>query len=201
MYRDKLQRCAAERYDIGRSLLAALFRNYPHIERHARRVKELAGLLGKAAGLSTGEMDNLLLLAEVHDIGKVGLPDHILRKNKPLTKDEEEEVKRHCELGYRIARCSPALNQVAEPILQHHERWDGQGYPQGLKGEEIHLLSRILAIADAYEAMTAGRPGQKVTFTEKAMTELRQGAGTRFDPHLVEIFLKMLQEENGDIFP
>ncbi|MGB9804069.1 MAG: HD domain-containing phosphohydrolase [Desulfofundulus sp.] len=192
MYRDKLQHCAADRYDVGRSLLTALFRNYPHIERHARRVKELAWRLGKAAGLPPEEMDNLILLAEVHDIGKVGLPAHILRKNKPLTKDEEEEVKRHCELGYRIARCSPALNQVAEPILQHHERWDGQGYPQGLKGEEIHLSSRILAIANAYEAMTAGRPGQKVTSPEEAMTELRQGAGTRFDPHLVEIFLKML---------
>ncbi|WP_243174848.1 HD domain-containing phosphohydrolase [Desulfofundulus sp. TPOSR] len=201
MYRDKLQRCAAERYDVGRSLLAALFRNYPHIDKHARRVKELAWLLGKAAGLSTGEMDNLLLLAEVHDIGKVGLPDHILRKNEPLTKEEEEEMKRHCEVGYRIARCSPELTPVAELILQHHEWWDGRGYPQGLKGEEIHLLSRILAIADAYEAMTAGRPGKKVMPGEEAMTELKQRAGTRFDPHLVEIFLKLLQEENGEILP
>jgi HD-GYP domain-containing protein (c-di-GMP phosphodiesterase class II) len=137
----------------------------------------------------------------VHDIGKVGLPDHILRKNEPLTKEEEEEMKRHCEVGYRIARCSPELTPVAELILQHHEWWDGRGYPQGLKGEEIHLLSRILAIADAYEAMTAGRPGKKVMPGEEAMTELKQRAGTRFDPHLVEIFLKLLQEENGEILP
>jgi len=153
------------------------------------------------AGLSTKEMNNLLLLAEVHDIGKVGLPDHILRKNESLTKEEEEEMKRHCEAGYRIARCSPGLTWVAELILQHHEWWDGRGYPQGLKGEEIHLLSRILVIADAYETITAVRPGKKVMSAEEVITELKQGAGTRFDPHLVEIFLKMLQEANGAIFP
>ncbi|MCL6558920.1 MAG: diguanylate cyclase [Firmicutes bacterium] len=194
MYRDKLQRCAKGGYDIGRSLLASLFRKDPGMEGHVTRVKKLAWRLGKAAGLSADEIDKLLLLAEVHDIGKVGLPDRILRQDEPLAKEEEEEVKRHCEVGYRIARCSTELAPVAEPILQHHEWWNGQGYPQGLKGEEIHFHSRILAIVDAYDAMTSNRPGRKAMPKEKAMSELKQRAGTQFDPYLVEVFLKLLQE-------
>lgn len=197
MYRDKLQRGAGTRSSIIQSLMAALNERDFVAEGHIKRVQELVLRLGKAVGLSKNQMNDLLLLAQMHDIGKVGIPDHILFKNGPLMEDERKEMKRHCEIGYRIARCSTDLAAIAELILQHHEWWNGQGYPRGLKGEEIHICSRILAIADAYDAMTSDRPYRKAISKEEALAELKKCAGTQFDPHLVEIFV-VLQERDAN---
>lgn len=103
-------------------------------------------------------------------------------------------VKRHPEVGHRIALSSPELAPVAELIRQHHERWDGLGYPHGLRGEEIHILSRILTIADAYDAMTSDRPYRRARSREEALEELKRCAGKQFDPHLVEVFVRLMAE-------
>ncbi|MDI6814248.1 MAG: HD-GYP domain-containing protein, partial [Desulfitobacteriaceae bacterium] len=177
-----------------RALKAALAEKDFH---NTERMKEIACLLGEAVGLSREEMDSLRLLVEMHDIGKLGVPDHILFKPGPLTEEEKKEVQRHSEVGYRIALSSGELAPVAPFILQHHERWDGRGYPLGLKGEQIHLLSRILAIVDAYDAMTSERPYRGAMSPEEVLEELKRCAGTQFDPHLVEIFIGLLSEKGG----
>lgn len=158
MYRDKLARGADPHRAIVRVLKAALAEKDFVAGGHTERVKNLANMLGEAVGLSRSDLDTLRLLADVHDIGKLGVPEHILFKPSALTGEEWEEVWRHPEVGYRIALSSPELAPVAELIRQHHERWDGRGYPRGLRDDEIHILSRILAIADAYDAMTSDRP-------------------------------------------
>ncbi len=156
------------------------------------RMKELACRLGNAVGLSQEEIDSLRLLVEMHDVGKLGVPDDILCKPGPLTEEEKRLVRRHPEVGYRIALSSGELARIAPYILQHHERWDGTGYPQGIAGNDIHLLSRILAIVDAYDAMICERPYRRALTHEEALNNLRQGAGTQFDPHLVSIFITLV---------
>ncbi|HEX9910453.1 MAG TPA: HD domain-containing phosphohydrolase, partial [Desulfatiglandales bacterium] len=110
-----------------------------------------------------------------------------------FTSEEWTEMKRHCEIGYRIALSAPDLVPIADWILKHHEWWDGQGYPLGTKGEEIPVECRLLAIADAYEALTSDRPYRRAFSHREAVAELRRHAGTQFDPHLLEMFVKMLQ--------
>jgi len=127
----------------------------------------------------------------LHDIGKVGIDDSILKKPGRLTDREWAIMKKHTEIGYRIAMSSPELEKIAEYILTHHERWDGKGYPYGLKGEEIPLLSRILAIADSYDAMTEDRVYRKAMSHEEAIEEIKRNAGTQFDPFIAELFLQI----------
>lgn len=200
MYRDKLARGADPYRTVVRVLKTALAEKDFVSEGHTDRVKELACMLGEAIGLSRGHMDTLKLLADVHDVGKLGVPEQILFKPAGLTEEEWEEVKRHPEVGYRIALSSPELAPVAELIRQHHERWNGKGYPKGLRGEETHLLSRILAIADAYDAMTSPRPYRPLLSPEEALAELKRCAGTQFDSHLVDIFVKLMEKQrcHGD---
>ncbi|GEA16276.1 hypothetical protein E308F_25200 [Moorella sp. E308F] len=189
MYMNKLASGKDPRAAVIRALKTALEEKDFH---NTERMKEIACLLGEAAGLSREEIDNLRLLVDVHDIGKLAVPDNILLKPGPLTEEEWEEVRRHPEVGYRIALSSGELSTVAPYILQHHERWDGRGYPQSLRGEQIHLLSRILAIVDAYDAMTSERPYRRALAHEEALEELKRCAEKQFDPHLVEIFVELL---------
>ena len=135
------------------------------------------------------------MIATLHDIGKVGIDENILNKPGKLTRDEWREMKKHPEIGYRIAMASPELMSVAEFILSHHERWDGKGYPRGLKGKEIPTLARIIAITDAYDAMMTDRPYRKALSKEEALQEIRNNAGTQFDPEIAEAFVKMMKEE------
>ncbi|MBC7238537.1 MAG: diguanylate cyclase, partial [Chloroflexi bacterium] len=195
MYRDKLARGAEPHRATVRVLKAALAERDFVAEGHTERVKKLACMLGEAVGLSRSDLDTLRLLADMHDVGKLGVPERILFKPSRLTEEEREEVKRHPEAGYRIALSLPELVPLAELIRQHHERWDGQGYPRGLRGEEIHILSRILAIADAYDAMTSDRPYRRALSPKEALEELRRCAGTQFDPQLVEVFVRLLSEK------
>jgi len=192
MYRDKLARRSDLLHSTVRILKIALAEKDYVASGHTERVKKLVHLMGKALGLSSAELRDLSLLAEIHDIGKLGVPDCILRKQGALSEKEKEEIKKHPEIGYRIACSSPVLVPIAELIRQHHEWWNGEGYPRGLRGEEINLLSRILAIADAYDAMTSDRPYRKALSKEEALAELRRCAGTQFDPTLVGVFKKII---------
>ena len=111
-------------------------------------------------------------------------------KPTQISQEEYELIKKHSEKGYQILKSMDEYSAYAEPVLQHHERWDGQGYPEGLKKDEIHLHSRIINIADAYEAMTSGRPYKKAISKEKAISELKRNSGKQFDPELVNIFIE-----------
>ncbi len=191
MYRDKLYSSFSTRGKIVNSLMSALAERDYITEGHAMRLEKYCLALGEEIGLSSQHLADLALLAQVHDLGKVGIPDRLLFKPGPLDKTEWEIMKLHPEKGYRIALSSPELAGVADLILKHHERWDGTGYPLGLKEEEIPVCCRILAIVDAYDAMIHDRPYKKAITVHEARKEVRRSAGTQFDPHLVEVFLKL----------
>ncbi len=196
MYRDKLAKEVTARSQILRSLMAALEERDFITSGHAYRLENLCRKMGERLGLSEIQLSNLVLLAQVHDLGKVGIPDHILFKKGPLTEEEWKVMRQHPEKGCRIAQCSNELSEIADLILKHHERRDGQGYPHGLSGEDIPIESRILAIADAYDAMTSDRPYRKAMSSAAAVKELKKCAGTQFDPHLVEVFLRIIDLED-----
>ena len=189
MYTDKLRAGTSAKSGIVKGLLAALAAKDFVAEGHVSRVTQVACQLGEVRGLSKKEMSDLALLAEVHDLGKVGVPDRILFKPGPLTPAEREEMKQHSAIGYRIAKASLDLSHVANLILHHHEWWDGSGYPAGLKGDQIPLECRILAIADAYDAIRSDRPYKKAQPHDWAVAELRRCAGIQFDPELVDRFV------------
>ena len=154
---------------------------------------QLTEELANKINMPNPQILDLLLFAKFHDIGKIGIPDSILLKPGPLTPDERREMQRHSEIGYRIAQASIDLQPIAEWVLKHHEWWNGGGYPFGLAGEDIPVQSRILAIADAYDAMVSDRPYRKATSMEEALAELKIYSGIQFDPVLVELFIEMLQ--------
>ncbi|MGN1413956.1 MAG: diguanylate cyclase domain-containing protein [Anaerovoracaceae bacterium] len=161
-------------------------------EFHVRRTREMGERLAYLLGLSDHERDQLSLLCLFHDIGKVGIPQEILNSSGKLTQAEYEIMCTHVEKGYRIAKATPELNIVAEPIRYHHERWDGGGYPEGLKGDSIPLLSRIIAVVDAYDAMVSDRSYRKGMGKDEACRELLRCAGTQFDPYIAEVFVRMI---------
>jgi diguanylate cyclase (GGDEF)-like protein/PAS domain S-box-containing protein len=198
MYRDKLYRGSSSRGRIVQSLLAALAERDYLAEGHARRLEELCRAMGEKVKLTSDQLAGLALLAQVHDLGKVGVPDHILFKPGPLNEDEWEIMRSHPEKGFRIASSSPDLAGIAELILKHHENWDGGGYPLGLKEEGIPVECRILAIVDAFDAMTNKRPYNKIRTVDQAITELESKAGSQFDPGLVPVFISVLRELDGN---
>ncbi|MHB1043382.1 MAG: PAS domain S-box protein [Eubacteriales bacterium] len=204
MYREKLHSSQSTRSAIVQTLMKALKARDFITEGHADRMQDLSAELAMAMGLPERRVIDLRLLARFHDIGKVGIPDRILFKPGPLTPGEAIEMQRHCEIGYRIAQSSPDLVPIADWILKHHEWWNNKGYPLGLKGEEIPLECRILAIVDAYDAMTSDRPYRKAMSQEKAMAELRRCSGTQFEPKLVQLFLQVLRsarKSSGNVIP
>lgn len=193
MYRHKLVDSKSIISSIISSLEEILFEKSIKTERHTKRVKEMTLKLAKSTKLSKIKMEELSLLASIYDIGKVAILDIILNKKENLSKREWETIKRHPEIGYRIALASHQLSSIAEYILTSHEWWDGTGYPQGLKGEEIPILSRIITIVDAYEAMVTGRPYKRAISKKAAIKELERYKGIQFDPRLVDKFIKILK--------
>jgi diguanylate cyclase (GGDEF)-like protein/PAS domain S-box-containing protein len=192
MYKRKLLESRSLHSAIISSMKTALFEKSQETEEHASRLVELTKAVGQAVGLSNQQFDELELFSTLHDIGKIGIDDQILNKPGKLTDSEWIEMRKHSEVGYRIARSSPELMSIADYILTHHERWDGKGYPQGLVGNDIPLLSRILAVADAYDAMTEDRVYRKGMSKEAAIKEIIKNSGTQFDPDITKIFVEIV---------
>jgi putative nucleotidyltransferase with HDIG domain len=162
---------------------------------HSKSVSKYATELAQAYGYSSEEIRRIRSSALLHDIGKLNLPDSILTKSDPLTDSDWEQIKKHPESALSILKYVVGLRDCVDAILYHHERWDGNGYPRGLKEKDIPLDARIMAIADAYDAMTSERAYKKGKMTvEQATRELQRCAGTQFDPELTEIFVKLRQE-------
>ncbi len=195
MYRNKLYSSSSSRSKIVQSLLATLAERDFITGGHARRLEEICHAVGEKIHLPSHQLTDLTLLAQVHDLGKVGIPDQILSKTSSLTEEEWEVMRGHTEKGYRIATASPDLSSVADLILKHHECWDGSGYPFGLKGKDIPVECRIMAIVDAFDAMTEHRPYNDIKTNIEAIEELKKHAGSQFDPELVPVFLSIIEEK------
>lgn len=189
MQRSKLLDSHKTRIEIVASLHQRLQRQASETAEHTDRVRHFAISIGRLLNLPEDDLERLAQLALLHDLGKVAIPEAVLQKPEHLTTDEWAMVQRHPEIGYRIASSLPELMDISDEILGHHERWDGTGYPRRLRGDEIPLLARIIAIADAYAVMTAGRPYQSALSHPAAAGELVRCAGTQFDPRLVRLFV------------
>lgn len=193
MYRNKLLESKSIRNAIISSLEASLHEKTMETREHAQRMQNMCVQFGKALDLPANEMDRLELLARLHDIGKIGVADEILNKAGALSAEEWTEIKKHPQIGYRIVYSSHELVAIAEEILCHHERWDGNGYPEGLTGQDIPLLARILSIVDAYDVMTHARSYKEAIGHEDALAEITRCSSTQFDPVLVRIFLNLFK--------
>jgi len=198
MYRAKLVGGPSIHGEALKTIMAALHEKNSREEEHSLRVSELCKLIGTELGLAEREIEELGIIGMFHDIGKVSIDEQILNKPGKLTDREYREIKRHAEIGYRILKLVKNMEDIAEYVLAHHERWDGGGYPRGLQGEEIPLKARIVAIADAYDAMVSYRPYRSQLTPVQAAEELFRGAGTQFDPDLVQVFVDAIGP-HGDL--
>jgi len=196
MYRNKLLEQKSARSATINSLLRTLHEKNSETEEHTIRIKNLSMKLGVRLGLPTEKLDELALLSSLHDIGKIGIPEHILMKPSKLTPEEWEIIKTHSDVGYRIASSTPELAHIANKILAHHERYDGTGYPNKLKGEEIPLLARIINVIDSFDVMTHKRIYKEAFDKQYVIEELKRCSGTQFDPFLVKEFITLLEQEN-----
>jgi HD-GYP domain-containing protein (c-di-GMP phosphodiesterase class II) len=171
-----------------------------YTEGHLKRVSDFAVMVAEAMEVRGHELEMVFFGSMLHDIGKIGIPEAILTKQGPLTLEEVRVMQRHAEIGARILQDLDILRDAAPVVLHHQERWDGRrdgkypGYPAGLRGEAIPIGSRIIAVVDAFDAMTTDRPYRKALSVEEAMGELQREAGKQFDPRVVEVFAGLLAE-------
>jgi diguanylate cyclase (GGDEF)-like protein/putative nucleotidyltransferase with HDIG domain len=174
------------------ALVSAVEARDPYIYGHSRKVNTYAVALAEAIGLSPDEVSKVSTAALLHDIGQIGIPDKVLNKKGALSRKDYETIKSHTRLGASIVGNVPGLISCLPAILYHHERWDGNGYPEGLKSENINLEARVLAIADMFTSMTSPRPYRDALSDEEALEEIRKGAGTQFDPKLAKVFIDVV---------
>lgn len=194
MYRVKTFEDPDRRDNSINTILLTLHQKRPHEQLHARQVSDICSSIARQMGLSKREISEIKVAGLMHDIGKIAVPEAIFNKPGSLTDEEWTEVRRHCEIGFRIISGSIDMAHIAKTVLAHHERYDGKGYPSGIRGEEIPLMARILAVADAYDAMTNERPFRKPFKQKAAIKEIADGSGTQFDPVVVEAFLKLMEK-------
>jgi diguanylate cyclase (GGDEF)-like protein len=190
MYKDKIKTSRVMRNQTLQMIIGTLNNKYEREQVHTERVSKFCYHIALAMKMSTEEVKTLETVGYLHDIGKIMVPFDILNKPGRLTNDEYELIKKHSEAGYQILKSVEEYSSLAEYVLCHHERWDGLGYPRNLEGEKIPLTARIIAVADAFESMTAGRPYKKAMNKNEAVLELRKNAGTQFDPEIVEVFIE-----------
>ena len=166
-------------------------------ERHIMRIGEYAALTARAIGLTEEQCEHMRLAMPMHDIGKIGIPEAILKKSGPFSPEEREIMEHHARIGFHILNDSastPLTLLAAEIALYHHEHWDGKGYPQGLKGEEIPLSGRIAALCDVYDALRSARPYKTAWSAEETLAYFRERSGTHFDPQLVHVFERIFDQ-------
>jgi HD-GYP domain-containing protein (c-di-GMP phosphodiesterase class II) len=166
---------------------------------HTRRVCDYSLTIGSGLGLGSSDLDKLKLAAILHDIGKIGVADAILHKAGPLDHDEFLQMRQHARFGSEILKKVRSMAAVIPGVLYHHEKYDGSGYPDALKGETIPLLARIIAVADTYDAMTTDRPYHQMISRENALAVLQKGAGSQFDATIVEAFIRGLKEREEEL--
>jgi diguanylate cyclase (GGDEF)-like protein len=192
MYERKVGRPSALRESTD-VLLTVLAERSPGLIEHISEVAQLSSMLARSLGLSGAEVDRIKLAAELHDVGKVAIPDAILNKPGPLDEAEWEFIWRHPAIGERILAAAPSLAHTAEIARSHHERYDGTGYPDGLAGEEITLGASIIAVCDAFAAMTSERPYSDAITVAEALSELRRCSGAQFHPDVVQAFCELIE--------
>ena len=184
-------------YAVVNALAETIEKRDPYTAGHTSRVSLYSETIGKTLGLREPEMGTLRLSAILHDIGKIGVRDAVLLKKKRLSPGEETLIRRHVGYGTEILEHVPGLKDVMPGVRSHHEKWDGTGYPDGLRGVDIPLLARIIAVADTFDAMTTDRPYRKGLSPPEAVDEIKRCSGTQFDPSVAGAFIKAW--DNGDL--
>ncbi|MBF0103910.1 MAG: HD domain-containing protein [Deltaproteobacteria bacterium] len=182
--------------DVLSVLISIIDARDSYTRRHSRRVKNISLRIGEKLSLSTHQLSILKKASELHDIGKIGICDFVLNKKGRLTKEEFESIKEHSTIGERLCTPLKSLSPILKIIRHHHERYDGQGYPDGLKKETIPLEARIIAVADSYDAMSSDRPYRSKLSTQKIKSEFLAGRGSQWDDKIVDCFLDILNSEN-----
>jgi diguanylate cyclase (GGDEF)-like protein len=190
MYKKKLFESPSIRGKTIGAIINTLYEKNKREELHSHRVSELCRRLAIALGFSDQEVEEIKTVGLFHDIGKIAINEGILNRPGKLTAEEFDEIKKHSEIGYRILNSVNDMNDMADFVLYHHERWDGRGYPRGLKGQAIPMQSRMISIADTYDAITSDRSYRRGSSDKEAILELRKHSGTQFDPDLVEPFIQ-----------
>lgn len=194
LYKEKILESDGMHGQAVNAIMVSLYEKNRREENHSQRVSVLCYELAKAAKLNEVQQQMIRTLGLLHDIGKIAIPEQILNKPGRLTEDEYQTMKQHSEIGFRILGSMQSMADMAEFVLCHHERWDGHGYPRGLAGEEIPVLSRIITIVDAYDAMTCERSYKRVMTKEEAVEEIQRNLGTQFDPVLGQIFIDHIMQ-------
>ncbi len=192
MYDGKLIESRNNQELVLSSLMSKLDAKCPELGLHLDRARRLSRAFGSTLGLSDGDLEEMEMMIHLHDIGKIVIPEELIRKPGPLDPEEWEMIKRHPDAGYRIAKAFPDTEKISEKILAYRENWDGTGYPRGLKGEEIPYLSRVFSIIDAYDVMTHERPYGRPLTPEEALDQIRAAAGKKFEARLVNSFIESL---------
>lgn len=172
-------------HDVIECLTTAMDAKDSYTSGHSNRVADMSFQIAKAMGIKGSRLETIHLAAHLHDIGKIGIPEEILNKREKMLPEEWAEIKRHPEIGYNILKKSRYMREISEIVLHHHERWDGNGYPSGLKETQIPLGSRIIAVADSIDAMTYDRPYRPALSWEECRKEIINNCGIQFDPHIV----------------
>ena len=193
MYAHKLFEISSHRNETIKTILKTLHEKNPREEEHSKRVSVICTEIGKELGMKNNDLNLLKAISNLHDIGKIAIDDAILNKPGKLDPHEWDAIKRHPEIGYRILSSTPEYAEIAQDILSHHEKYDGTGYPRGLKKDEIPIRARIISLADAYDAMISDRPYRSAMTHQQATDELIKCKGTQFDPHLVDVFMKIFE--------
>ncbi|TDO83489.1 PAS domain S-box-containing protein/diguanylate cyclase (GGDEF)-like protein [Halanaerobium saccharolyticum] len=194
MYKNKLTESRSIKSNILNTLLKTLSEKSQETSSHSNRMADLAVKLAEEIDLSQNEINKLTLIAKLHDIGKTVISEKILNKKGSLTEAEWKEIKSHPAVGHRILNATEEFSHISEDVLSHHERWDGSGYPRGLKEKEIPLLSRIIAIVDAYDVMTTDQIYKASVSKREALEEIKKNAGSQFDPELVHLFVNLMSD-------